>query len=38
MTGKGVLIIDDEEPIRNFLRIALSGQSYEISEAASGKD
>ena len=38
MSDKRVLIIDDEEPIRNFLRIALSGQSYEISEAASGKD
>ena len=38
MSGERVLIIDDEEPIRHFLRVALSGQLYEISEAASGKE
>ena len=38
MSGERVLIIDDEEPIRRFLRVALSGQLYEISEAASGKE
>ena len=38
MSGECVLIIDDEEPIRHFLRVALSGQLYEISEAASGKE
>ena len=38
MSGEHVLIIDDEEPIRHFLRVALSGQLYEISEAASGKE
>ena len=38
MSGERVLIIDDQEPIRHFLRVALSGQLYEISEAASGKE
>ena len=38
MSSECVLIIDDEEPIRHFLRVALSGQLYEISEAASGKE
>ena len=38
MSSERVLIIDDEEPIRHFLRVALSGQLYEISEAASGKE
>jgi len=38
MSGERVLIIDDEEPIRHFLRVALTGQLYEISEAASGKE
>ena len=38
MSGERVLIIDDEEPTRHFLRVALSGQLYEISEAASGKE
>ena len=38
MSAERVLIIDDEEPIRHFLRVALSGQLYEISEAASGKE
>ena len=38
MSGERVLIIDDKEPIRHFLRVALSGQLYEISEAASGKE
>jgi two-component system, OmpR family, KDP operon response regulator KdpE len=38
MSGERVLIIDDEEPVRHFLRVALSGQLYEISEASSGKE
>jgi two-component system KDP operon response regulator KdpE len=38
MSAERVLIIDDEEPIRHFLRVALGGQLYEISEAASGKE
>jgi two-component system KDP operon response regulator KdpE len=32
-----ILIVDDEEPIRRFLRISLSAQGYRVSEAATGK-
>jgi two-component system, OmpR family, KDP operon response regulator KdpE len=38
MSGECVLIIDDEEAIRRFLRVALNGQSYKVIEAATGKD
>jgi two-component system KDP operon response regulator KdpE len=33
-----VLIVDDEESIRRFLRVALTSQAYKVSEAASGQD
>jgi two-component system KDP operon response regulator KdpE len=33
-----VLVVDDERPIRVFLRAALSSRGYAIAEAASGKD
>jgi two-component system KDP operon response regulator KdpE len=33
-----VLVIDDEEAIRRFLRVALEGQSFQVTEAATGKD
>jgi two-component system KDP operon response regulator KdpE len=33
-----VLIVDDEQPIRRFLRVALTAQSYIVHEAASGQD
>ena len=38
MSGECVLVIDDEEPVRRFLRVALGGQSYQVIEAATGKD
>ena len=38
MSGESVLVIDDEEPVRRFLRVALGGQSYQVIEAATGKD
>jgi two-component system KDP operon response regulator KdpE len=38
MSGERVLVIDDEESIRRFLRVALSAQSYRIVEAATGKE
>ena len=38
MSGESVLVIDDEEPVRRFLRVALGGQSYRVIEAATGKD
>jgi len=38
MSGERVLVIDDEEAIRRFLRVALNGQSYKVIEAATGKD
>jgi two-component system, OmpR family, KDP operon response regulator KdpE len=33
-----VLVVDDEAPIRRYLRVALGAQGYEISEAATGQD
>jgi two-component system KDP operon response regulator KdpE len=38
MTNLKVLIIDDEEAIRRFLRVTLSSQGYTVLEAASGND
>jgi DNA-binding response OmpR family regulator len=32
-----ILIIDDEAPIRRFLRIALEGSNYEVAEAERGR-
>jgi two-component system KDP operon response regulator KdpE len=33
-----VLVVDDEQPIRRFLRVALTSQSYLVSEAACGEE
>ena len=38
MSSESVLVIDDEEPVRRFLRVALGGQSYQVIEAATGKE
>ena len=38
MSGEYILVVADEEPIRRFLRVALSGQSYHVIEAAKGKE
>lgn len=32
-----VLIVDDEKPIRNFLRVSLASQNYRVIEAADGR-
>lgn len=32
-----VLVVDDERPIRNFLRVSLSSQEYRVIEAADGR-
>ena len=32
-----ILIVDDEKPIRNFLRVSLSSQGYRILEAGDGR-
>ena len=33
-----VLIVDDEQAIRRFLRVALTSKGYAVFEAASGAD
>uniref|UniRef100_I2Q6W0 Response regulator with CheY-like receiver domain and winged-helix DNA-binding domain n=1 Tax=Desulfovibrio sp. U5L TaxID=596152 RepID=I2Q6W0_9BACT len=33
-----ILIVDDEQPIRRFLRTVLEGQGYKVSEATTGKE
>ena len=33
-----ILVVDDEEAIRRFLRVTLTSQGYEIIEAASGQE
>lgn len=37
-SGHHVLIIEDEQPIRRFLRASLSNEGYRISEAVSGEE
>ncbi len=37
MPSERVLVIDDEEAIRRFLRVALSSQGYKVIEQDSGK-
>jgi two-component system KDP operon response regulator KdpE len=37
MTSLRVLIVDDEPPIRRFLKTALSAQDYRVEEAADGE-
>lgn len=36
--GARILIVDDERPIRRFLRTSLAAHHYEISEAATGEE
>src|SRR3954451_10900439 len=38
MTGKRILVVDDEAPIRRALRIALTGHGYNVETAADGED
>lgn len=40
MSGEGprVLVVDDEQPIRRFLGVALASQSYSVFHAASGQE
>ncbi len=33
-----VLIVDDEQPVRRFLKVALTSQGYLVNEASSGQD
>ncbi|MEW6267369.1 MAG: response regulator [Thermodesulfobacteriota bacterium] len=33
-----ILVIEDEEPIRRFLRVLLEGQNYKVIEAATGRE
>lgn len=36
--GHHILIIEDEQPIRRFLKASLSNEGYRVDEAASGED
>jgi len=38
MGNSKILIVDDEESIRRFLRVTLTSQSYSVDEAASGTE
>ena len=38
IAGLKVLIVDDEIAIQRFLRVALNGQGFIVSEAANGQD
>lgn len=38
MKGAKILIVDDERPIRRFLRAALTSHGYEIIETSTGKE
>jgi two-component system, OmpR family, KDP operon response regulator KdpE len=38
MSNEHVLIVDDEQPIRHFLRVTLTSQGYFVIEAASGQE
>ena len=38
MNGQKVLIVDDEDSIRRFLRVTLTSQGYTVLEAATGKN
>ncbi|MBN2463889.1 MAG: response regulator [Dehalococcoidia bacterium] len=38
MNNVKVLVVDDEDSIRRFLRVALASQAYTVFEAASGQD
>ena len=38
MENKKILIVDDEDPIRQFMKINLDYQGYQTVEAASGEE
>ncbi len=38
MADPAVVVIEDEAPIRRFVRVALAGQGYRVFEAGSGED
>jgi two-component system KDP operon response regulator KdpE len=38
MSNERVLLVDDEQAIRRFLRVTLTSQAYTVIEAASGQD
>jgi len=38
MSNERVLVVDDEQPIRRFLRVTLASQAYTVIEAASGQE
>ncbi len=38
MPDARVLIVDDEQPVRRFLKVALASQGYLVSEASSGQE
>jgi two-component system KDP operon response regulator KdpE len=38
MSNERVLVVDDEQAIRRFLRVTLSSQAYEVVEATSGQE
>lgn len=38
MSNERVLVVDDEQPIRRFLRVTLTSQAYAVIEAASGQE
>ncbi len=37
-TGQRILVVDDESPIRRYLRAALSAQGFSVYEAANGEE
>jgi two-component system KDP operon response regulator KdpE len=38
MSNERVLVVDDEQPIRRFLRVTLTSQAYTVIEATSGQE
>ena len=37
-SGAMILVVDDERPIRRYLRAALASQGYQVTEAVNGKE
>jgi two-component system KDP operon response regulator KdpE len=38
MASARVLVVDDEQPVRRFLKVALSSQGYDVVEAVNGQE